>query len=198
MAVLFTVSAWAQDYPDSGFTNKAEAKNLTVNGLKEGKWVENADTNKDLVYVMNPYKLIVYKKGKPFGIVRLYDRNWNLVTEIPYLDGERNGIVKNSAAGGKIEMDFPYVNDTVNGIEKTFNNGKLVREVPVLKGKTNGVVRDYFIDGKLRDEIPYSSDKISGMLKRYYENGKIESQTIYNNGVAGPTMKYDSTGHEIK
>lgn len=29
-----------QDYPDSGFTNKAETKNLTVNGVKQGKWLE--------------------------------------------------------------------------------------------------------------------------------------------------------------
>jgi len=37
----FALAAIGQsDYPDSGFTNKLEAKNQLVNGLKEGKWVE--------------------------------------------------------------------------------------------------------------------------------------------------------------
>jgi hypothetical protein len=38
VAVLFSIAGFAQQ--DSGFTNKAEAKNLIVNGLKEGKWIE--------------------------------------------------------------------------------------------------------------------------------------------------------------
>ena len=28
---------------DQGFTNKAEAKNQIINGLKEGKWIEYVD-----------------------------------------------------------------------------------------------------------------------------------------------------------
>ncbi|HTB30831.1 MAG TPA: hypothetical protein VK808_02330, partial [Bacteroidia bacterium] len=41
--LFIALGAFGQDYPDSGFTNKAEAKNLMVNGLKEGKWVEYQD-----------------------------------------------------------------------------------------------------------------------------------------------------------
>lgn len=43
-----TLSAFGQTPPDSGFTNKAEAKNLMVNGLKEGKWIEYYDTDLNL------------------------------------------------------------------------------------------------------------------------------------------------------
>lgn len=42
LSLLFTLNALGQqpEYPDSGFTNKKEAKNLMVNSKKEGKWLE--------------------------------------------------------------------------------------------------------------------------------------------------------------
>ncbi len=79
-------------YADSGFTNKAEAKNVTINGLKDGKWMEyynletktsnsnpyettinvpTADTN--AMY----YDLGVYKAGKLNGVVRYYENKSN-------------------------------------------------------------------------------------------------------------------------
>ena len=39
--LAFTLTAFGQqEWADSSFTNKAEAKNLMVNGLKDGKWIE--------------------------------------------------------------------------------------------------------------------------------------------------------------
>src|ERR1700728_4756526 len=35
-----TVFGQQPEYPDSGFTNKAEARNLIMNGKEEGKWCE--------------------------------------------------------------------------------------------------------------------------------------------------------------
>lgn len=67
------------DYPpDSGFTNKAKAKNLKVNGIKEGKWI-------DTVYryacfgpgkTLEGYELVIYKNGSPVGLIHKYDLNW--------------------------------------------------------------------------------------------------------------------------
>jgi hypothetical protein len=74
---LLTLSSFGQEASqDSCFTNRFEAKNLTVNGLKEGKWViyehlipahgEVIDTG--AAY----YILTVYRNGKPVGIEREY------------------------------------------------------------------------------------------------------------------------------
>jgi antitoxin component YwqK of YwqJK toxin-antitoxin module len=82
-----------QNLPDSGFTNKAEAKNQMVKGKKEGKWVEYdsdshsidfggynrrlKDTGRNSLY----YRLIIYKTGVPYGIVRDYLKNGRLYLE---------------------------------------------------------------------------------------------------------------------
>jgi len=49
ISVLTTLNALGQqpEYPDSGFTNKAEAKNLIVHGRKEGKWIAYGDSAKN-------------------------------------------------------------------------------------------------------------------------------------------------------
>ncbi|HTA84509.1 MAG TPA: carboxypeptidase regulatory-like domain-containing protein [Bacteroidia bacterium] len=81
ISLITTLTAFGQ--ADSGFTNKAEAKNLTVNGLKEGKWVESVYTNCCDRPIgdsnLEHYSLVIYKHGKPIGIVRDYDSSWKLI-----------------------------------------------------------------------------------------------------------------------
>src|ERR1035438_7342943 len=97
-----SVAAFAQN--DSlGFTNKAEAENKMVNGLKEGKWLEyyygdggeqviTTDTNADY------YNLAIYKRGKRYGISRgYYGKSRILFCETSYINGKKNGIEKTYA-----------------------------------------------------------------------------------------------------
>ena len=50
ISISFTLTAFGQpEYPDSGFTDRTEAKNLMANGLKEGKWVEYWDDSNDTI-----------------------------------------------------------------------------------------------------------------------------------------------------
>lgn len=93
VSLSFALIAFGQQaYPDSGFASKVEAKNLTVNGLKEGKWIEyyNLETktqssNPYMLTVHIPttdtnstyYDLGIYKAGKLNGIVRYYENKSN-------------------------------------------------------------------------------------------------------------------------
>ncbi len=56
---ILTASSAAED--SLGFTNKAEAKNLMVNGLREGKWVEYEDSRwqPSDSFMASFYKLII-------------------------------------------------------------------------------------------------------------------------------------------
>jgi antitoxin component YwqK of YwqJK toxin-antitoxin module len=117
---------------DSGFTNKAEAKNLKVNGLKEGKWIEyfnserkNIDNNVGAVY----YCLAMYNAGKPCGLQRYYQMNGILREITPMNNGKRNGIVKDYYENGKILGTFPFKDGKIEGVVKTYyENGKLKSE----------------------------------------------------------------------
>jgi hypothetical protein len=103
LSLSFTLTAIGQDYPDSGFTNKAEAKNLTVNGLKEGKWVEYYENGKIETESS-------YKNGLRNGVRKFYNESGILLHETPFLDDTINGIEKEYYDSGKIKNEIQYTN----------------------------------------------------------------------------------------
>jgi antitoxin component YwqK of YwqJK toxin-antitoxin module len=173
----FVLTAFGQDYLDSGFTNKAESKNLLVNGLKEGKWMVYKDSDSKTTNDTNApsYCLTVYRLGKPIGIERTYYRSGKLLVETAYVNGEKNGIEKGYYASGEIFIETPYSDGKVNGLYKVFNE-----------------------NGTLFMETQFTNDKKNGIGKEYYENGKIKNTTIYKNDKAGAIKSYDENGNEIK
>ena len=174
---LFTIhySLFAQS--DSGFTNKAEAKNIKIGGAQEGKWVEYTDSafypTKD---TNAPYYILtVYKLSKPFGIVRTYYKGGKIYCITPYADGVPNGVVK-----------------------MFYRNGNLESEIPYIAGVPNGIVRKYYESGKLGSESPFTNGHLDGLVYYYYESGKLKSETMYADGKETMVKKYDKDGNEIK
>ncbi len=135
----FSLSLFAQQ--DSGFTNIAEAKNLKVNGLKDGKWVEyyKLDNGFDLETKSTKapfYKLVIYKEGKPVGLGHEYYKSGKLRSIIPYNKGEINGVLKEYS-----EL------------------GQLIRRDTVMAGFEKGMIWVYTKTGKLEAEFPYTNDR---------------------------------------
>jgi|SRR6185312_4758297 len=150
LSLCFACNAIGQNYPDSGFTNKAEAKNLMVNGLKEGKWVEYIGLNDSITTDTSAffYCLSIYKGGKVNGIVRCYFNHGYLNSETPYVDGK------------------------INGVQKFFyKSGKILETIDMTDGKANGMSKFYYESGKLKMVTPFINGK-QGVGKGYYENGK--------------------------
>jgi len=205
-----------QYYPDSGFTNKAEAKNLTVNGVKHGKWLEFV-TERDQPVAWEKetafYVLIVYKDGMPFGIARKYDGRWLFATT-QYINGKKNGIMRKWYFNKQVKSEIPYINDTISGIEKDYfeKTGNLKCEIPYshnlingvqrayrtdgktilsetefVDGKKNGITKDYYEDEKLQYETNYSDDRKNGVERMFMENGKLAWEATYVNGVLNDT-----------
>lgn len=209
---FFTISTWAQDYPDSaspddsagrGFTNKAEAKNLLVNGLKEGKWVEYLhDTGGEFILVdstnatrMDDYRLIFYKRNIPYGIVRQFYPTKMLHVITPYVDGKKNGIEKGYYKSGALFIEVPFINGVENGVEKTFTeDGALDFEIPYIDGKKNGIGKWYYdtietsmimarhAHNTIMMESPFINDKENGIEKLYNEDCSIQRETNYIDG----------------
>jgi antitoxin component YwqK of YwqJK toxin-antitoxin module len=151
MAIGISSSLLAQSTDSLGFTNKAEAKNLLVNGLKEGKWVEyineddeasSEDSTKQF------YCLFIYKAGKPVGLVRSYFKNGKLKGVTPFANGVMNGVVKEYYESGKLKGEHPYTNDLENGADKEYyENGKL-KTVITFKDGQEISTKKYDINGK--------------------------------------------------
>jgi antitoxin component YwqK of YwqJK toxin-antitoxin module len=204
LVFLFTAIAalGQQDYPDSGFTNKAEAKNLMVHEKKEGKWVEYfledgicIPTDTSAPY----YALTIYKDGKRSGILRRYYKNGKLLAETWYIDDMRNGVEKAYYESGKLEEETTFMNDLRNGVCKMYyENGNIQSATPYSENKMNGMEKEYYENGNLKSEDPFSDGVPNGILKEYYESGKLKYEMIFNKGRLGATKNYDQTGNEIK
>jgi antitoxin component YwqK of YwqJK toxin-antitoxin module len=132
LSLFFTLSAFGQqpEYPDSGFTNKAEAKNITVNGVQEGKWIiyniSRIDSNKPDTL---EYLLAVLKNGRNFGVMRAYYMNGEIQSTVPYKDGLENGMVKEYYKDGKLKFSIQFING--NGGAGTFydEKGNIIKEI---------------------------------------------------------------------
>jgi antitoxin component YwqK of YwqJK toxin-antitoxin module len=116
--------------PDSGFTNKAEAKNLRVNGLKEGKWCEyNEQMSIDKSHDNDTigYDLEIYKAGKVNGLMREYYKSGKIEAEMRFKDGHEYGVYKAYYESGKPEAEAFYNNNfQLDGLyKKYYENGKV-------------------------------------------------------------------------
>ncbi len=160
-----------------GFTNKAEAKNVSIKGIKQGKWIEYMDVGSVITKDTSApyYRLIVYLDGKPYGVVREYHKGGFIASETPYVGGKKNGVEKWYYKTGIIEFEIPFTDNTINGVEK-----------------------QYYESGKLNWETPYTAGVKNGKGKEYYESGKVKSETTYTDDLAKQTRNYDENGKEIK
>jgi antitoxin component YwqK of YwqJK toxin-antitoxin module len=172
----------------SGFTNKAEAKNQLVNGLKEGKWFEYLDTTSVVEYdtVVSDtnapyYRLGIYHAGKLSGIVRGYYKSGKLLFETHYLNGLRNGSDRAYYENGKLMYEDTLINGKANGVHKEYyETGKLEMEV-LLTNDSLHLEKDYDEDGVLDRVTPITfsnrdSLRIDGIQKLYYADGKIKEE----------------------
>jgi antitoxin component YwqK of YwqJK toxin-antitoxin module len=180
--VLISSLAFAQQSAlslssDTGFVNKSEARNITIGGAKDGKWVEYLDSSFYASKDTNApyYILTIYKLGKPFGVVRTYYKNRKLYCTTPYTDGVPNGVAKMFYKSGKLQSEIPYTD-----------------------GKLNGMLKKYYESGNLGSESPFTDGHLDGLVEYYYEDGKIRTEIMYAGGKQGVIRNYDEKGNEVK
>ena len=105
------------------------------------------------------------KADKISGCVeREYYYNGNLGVEIPYKNGEREGIAKWYYENGKLMGERPFKNNEVDGMGKMYDtNGNLRLEVPSLNNKVHGDIKYYTEDKRLLATInAQNNNYISG------------------------------------
>ena len=76
---------------------------------------------------------------------------------------------------GNLKSEIPYKNGEKEGIGKWYyENGNIRREIPY--GKVDGIVKKYYESGNLEREIPYKNGEREGIGKWYYESGNLNTQ----------------------
>jgi antitoxin component YwqK of YwqJK toxin-antitoxin module len=206
-SLLFSFTAFGQSvtlnvsYSDTGFTSKAQATNISMDSVREGRWVEYMDSDNVATKDTNApfYTLIVFKHGKPSGTGRMYYNTGELYFKAFWVDGKLNGVGTWYYKDGKLFGVTPYTNNLRNGIDKAYyESGKLLREVTYSDDKKNGSAKDYYETGELKDEYTYLNDNEDGIEKEYYKNGKVKSEFFYTRGVYYAEEDFDENGKQIK
>ena len=100
----------------------------------------------------------------------------NFKFEGGFLNGEKNGKVKEYYDNGKLKFEGDYLNGKIwNG--KGFNiDGKTDFEIK----EGNGKIKEYYDNNN--DILKYEGEYLNGKGKEYYNNGKLLFEVEYLNG----------------
>jgi len=222
--VVFSYMAMPAIAQDSlGFTNKAEAKNPKVNGLKEGKWIEYFKQKNDSEVATKHkhapfYYLTIYKDGKPYGMVREYYKSGKLKLTMPYVNGKQNGLAKGYYENGTLFCEIPLTDSKINGVRKVYTaKGMLMLIDTIANNKENGIIKLYDTSEILEVEVLFTKTKsdsggtinmplVNTRLfntqiiaeRTYYKDGKLKSETTYSEGIATISKNYGENGNESK
>ena len=136
---------------------------------------------------------------------KFYDDNGKIVTEINYLNGKKEGTKRTYNGNGYVLTEESFIADVKQGISITYYppddstqiKGQLKIKTPFDKGKENGTALEYDKSGNIITIIEYRYGVVSkqeiinrtdkkgekqGMWKDFHENGKIKSETSFQNG----------------
>ncbi|MDX9882724.1 MAG: hypothetical protein RBS73_11725 [Prolixibacteraceae bacterium] len=107
----------------------------------------------------------------------------------------------------KIEYRIPVLKGTNlrHGIQKRYYpHGSLYSEIPYIRNERNGVAYTYYKAYKgekpaVWKEQRYVNGKLNGICKRYYQDGKIQAEYEYKDGMPAVGLKeYSESGKLLK
>lgn len=144
------------------------------------------------------------KSGLKTGVWKEFYQNGILKNECTYLEGKRNGYLKEYGIKGELLNTTKYVNDIVieNAPElakldtKTeYYEGAIVKSTGTYKnGIPEGAFREFSLEGKITSSKIYKdgfligegiydeANKEQGLWKEYHTNGQLKAQGEYMNG----------------
>lgn len=130
-----------------------------------------------------------FKVGKPNGKSIWYYESGKEQAVFYLVDGKKDGKLMTLHENGKTAKESHYKNDYIIGTEKAFNeNGVLISEVTYkqdltqedIEKLTGGVLE--IVSGAI-DPFGFSKGIMNGSYKTYYDNGRIESEQYYFDGL---------------
>jgi len=107
--------------------------------------------------------------------------NGNIKYETEYFHGDIKS-KKVYFESGELYWVADYLNGKKNGMLKEYyKNGQLKIEANFVNGKQDGWTRQYYSNGKIESEILFSDGKNNGIAKSYYSNGSLSFDALFKN-----------------
>lgn len=177
------------------------------NGVRQGIW-QKQQPNGKLIYQGN------FKDGKPVGEwkrfhpggqikaiikyrtdsdsadVQLFDEWGKKVAEGIYLNEKKSGLWVYFSENKKI-ADENYVDDKKHGkSHKYYETGEVWEETDWIIGNQEGSYRVFFKSGEPFFQCKMKNNQRNGLCLTYFENGRVELEANYKNGLHHSEWKY--------
>jgi len=151
-----------------------------------------------------PVQTVEYEHGIKDGVERVYldqDGKRFLQTEIPWKDGEVEGMRKTFYPDGKVRSETGYHKGVADGPTRTYGkDGQAVREGTMKEGLREGPLTDYFPGTKQpKRVIPYHEGKVHGVAREYYASGQLKHERAFQEDTLhGVEKEYEADGKVIR
>jgi len=136
---------------------------------------------------------------KEDGIHKEYHENGNLYQEVMYVDGQKQGELKQYTPDGKLEQIFTFKDDVIEGlVQKYHESGKLAHEHNWENGEPDGKgvkTFDYHSNGSLKSEYSYYLG--DGFRKEYYDSGQLWKKYDIGEGLVLNFQEFEKNGNII-
>jgi antitoxin component YwqK of YwqJK toxin-antitoxin module len=136
-------------------------------------------------------KSIEYKEGKKDGYTCVFDTGQKIVSREIFVNDIKQGVTKYFYRSGKIKQTLPYTSGKPEGISYEFNEDSVIIAIYRYKqGVLQGLERINRID---------SEGKKQGTWKEFYDDGKVKTESRFNDDVLdGYVKEYDTKENLIK
>ena len=117
-------------------------------------------------------------------------------TERTYIDGVRDGLVRDWYLSGELSSQSNFIEGRRDGLfQHWHSNGQLAREANYINGLTQGKVRNWYKNGQSEFEAESVDGKFEGVVRVWYETGQLSREFNAINGeVAGVSRSWDEDG----
>lgn len=160
----------------------------------DGDFISFYSIGKDFAEYKAPYK-----NGKINGIVMQYYPDGKIQSEIPFIDGNRDGIEKKYYYNGQLEYKKEFkTNNLIGEYFEYHPNGQIAFNGFCVNGFFEGPFKQFYSNGKLEKELNYEKNKLNGILKKFDSDGKIHYEYIYKDGEIIAYKFYNKNSQIIK
>ena len=111
---------------------------------------------------------------------------------------KKEEVTKKYYSSGELLEEIIYKKGTRDGVSKEyFESGALKAKMPIRNDQLNGMTMVYYESGSPRAAVPFQNNKAEGVASLYYENGTLHFENTYKEGILIHREEYDESGNLI-
>lgn len=128
-------------------------------------------------------KILKYFNKKLHGDIFTWYKNSDQVRwHDIYVNGKRDGILREWYESGYLAYEHSYKNEVLDGVSKGYwSNGNIRWIVNNVKGDRHGEDKEWWENGQLRKKTDFYYEKIHGHVIQWDESGKVIVHETWKN-----------------